>query len=100
MQSVVGDQVGTPLAILFGAVALVLLIGCVNVAGLLLGRSAARRRELSVRAALGATRTRLLRQLLAESVLLGLVSGGLGLAIAAEPRRFAPTVAAKLSPRG
>lgn len=83
LQAVVGQEVRTPLAILFGAIALVLLIACANVAGLLLGRSTARRRELSVRAALGATRGRLIRQLLAESLVLAVVSGILGLAIAA-----------------
>jgi predicted permease len=81
-QSVVPDEAKTPLRLLLGVTAFVLLIACANIANLLLARSAARAGEMAIRLSIGASRARLIGQLLTESLLLAVLGGIAGLVVA------------------
>jgi predicted permease len=99
LKQVVVGNVSKLLFVLMGGIGMVLLIACANVANLLLVRTQGRRHELAIRAALGATRNRLARELLSESLILGLIGGTLGLGLAYGALRMLLAIAPSVLPR-
>ena len=99
LQDAFVGNVKTPVLVLFGAVGFVLLICCANLANLLLTRGVARRREVAVRVALGASRRQVVGQFLVESMLLSAIGGALALAIAAASTRSVNLISRQVLPR-
>ncbi|MBC8088313.1 MAG: ABC transporter permease, partial [Phycisphaerae bacterium] len=99
LAEVIAGPVKTPLMVLLAAVLFVLLMACVNIASLLLARATARTREVAVRVSLGATRSRIVRQLLTESLALATIGGILGLALAQVGTKLLVTMSGDRLPR-